>query len=44
MEAKVTRATLYRHFTGKEELVFAYLQRADQGIRAQITAARASSP
>lgn len=41
-EAKVTRATLYRHFTGKEELVLAYLDQADQGIRGQITAARAS--
>ncbi|MFF7330641.1 TetR/AcrR family transcriptional regulator [Streptomyces sp. NPDC090306] len=33
-EAQVTRATLYRHFTGKEELVLAYLDRADRGIRA----------
>ncbi|MET9773994.1 TetR/AcrR family transcriptional regulator [Streptomyces sp. NPDC006367] len=44
MEAKVTRATLYRHFAGKEELVLAYLDRADRGIRARIAAARASSP
>ncbi|MFE7069824.1 TetR/AcrR family transcriptional regulator [Streptomyces sp. NPDC057620] len=42
-EAKVTRATLYRHFAGKEELVLAYLDLADRGIRAQIDAARASS-
>ncbi|WP_399880119.1 TetR/AcrR family transcriptional regulator [Streptomyces sp. BBFR51] len=42
-EAKVTRATLYRHFTGKEDLVLAYLNQADQGIRAQTAAARASS-
>lgn len=40
-EAKVTRATLYRHFAGKEELVLAYLDQADQGIRGQVAAARA---
>ncbi|MEU0299339.1 TetR/AcrR family transcriptional regulator [Streptomyces sp. NPDC006175] len=39
-EAKVTRATLYRHFAGKEDLVLAYLGQADQGIRAQIAAAQ----
>ncbi|TWD20385.1 TetR family transcriptional regulator [Streptomyces sp. T12] len=39
-EAQVTRATLYRHFSGKEELVLAYLDQADQGIRAQIAGAR----
>ena len=38
-EAQVTRATLYRHFSGKEELVLAYLGEADQGMRAQITCA-----
>lgn len=43
-EAQVTRATLYRHFAGKEELVLAYLDQADQGIRAQISAATESSP
>lgn len=42
-EAKVTRATLYRHFAGKEELVLAYLNLADQGIRGQVAAALASS-
>ncbi|MGY6024595.1 TetR/AcrR family transcriptional regulator [Streptomyces spinosirectus] len=42
-EAQVTRATLYRHFTGKEELVLAYLDQADQGIRAQVATARESS-
>ncbi|MFB4424305.1 TetR/AcrR family transcriptional regulator [Streptomyces sp. QL37] len=42
-EAKVTRATLYRHFAGKEELVLAYLDQADQGIRAQIAAAQTDS-
>ncbi|MGD6748908.1 TetR/AcrR family transcriptional regulator [Streptomyces sp. BH105] len=40
-EAQVTRATLYRHFKGKEELVLAYLQEADQGIRGQVEAVRA---
>lgn len=35
-EANVTRATMYRHFPGKEELVLAYLQQADAGIRAQV--------
>ncbi|MFJ8929898.1 MULTISPECIES: TetR/AcrR family transcriptional regulator [unclassified Streptomyces] len=40
-EAQVTRATLYRHFKGKEELVLAYLQQADQGIRGQVEAVRA---
>ncbi|GGY66914.1 TetR/AcrR family transcriptional regulator [Streptomyces rochei] len=41
-EAKVTRATLYRHFSGKEDLVLAYLEQADQGIRAQLSAAQES--
>ncbi|GGT04479.1 TetR/AcrR family transcriptional regulator [Streptomyces chromofuscus] len=39
-EAQVTRATLYRHFAGKEDLILAYLEQADQGIRAQIAAAQ----
>ena len=38
-EAKVTRATFYRHFPGKEDLVLAYLQAADQEIRGQVGAA-----
>lgn len=42
-EAQVTRATLYRHFAGKEELVLAYLDQADQGIRAQVATAIAGS-
>ncbi|MFI6875450.1 TetR/AcrR family transcriptional regulator [Streptomyces sp. NPDC050400] len=42
-EAKVTRATLYRHFAGKEDLVLAYLDEADQGIREQVATALASS-
>ncbi|GEK04398.1 TetR/AcrR family transcriptional regulator [Streptomyces sp. NPDC003388] len=41
-EAQVTRATLYRHFSGKEELVLAYLDLADQGIREQVAAAQES--
>lgn len=41
-EAQVTRATLYRHFAGKEELVLAYLDLADRGIRAQVAAAQAT--
>ncbi|MEV4619069.1 TetR/AcrR family transcriptional regulator [Asanoa sp. NPDC049573] len=44
-EAKVTRATFYRHFPGKEDLVVAYLRSADQGIRAQVeTAIAAGAP
>ncbi|MFJ8859660.1 TetR/AcrR family transcriptional regulator [Streptomyces sp. NPDC102451] len=42
-EAKVTRATLYRHFAGKEDLVLSYLDQADQGIRAQVAAAQTGS-
>lgn len=42
-EAKVTRATLYRHFASKEDLVLAYLDQADRAIREQVEAARASS-
>lgn len=45
-EANVTRATLYRHFEGKEGLVEAYLEREDEGIRALFAAgeAQATSP
>ena len=32
-EANVTRATLYRHFNGKEGLILAYLDREDETIR-----------
>jgi AcrR family transcriptional regulator len=41
-EAKVTRATFYRHFPGKEDLVLAYLRSADQGIRDQVETAIAA--
>jgi AcrR family transcriptional regulator len=43
-EAKVTRATFYRHFPGKEDLVLAYLQGADHAIRAQVEKAVAGLP
>lgn len=42
-EAQVTRATLYRHFSGKEDLILAYLEQADQGIRGQVAAAQAGA-
>jgi AcrR family transcriptional regulator len=35
-EAQVTRATFYRHFPGKEELVVAYLRTQDAGVRAAL--------
>ncbi|MET7751104.1 TetR/AcrR family transcriptional regulator [Micromonospora sp. NPDC005367] len=41
-EAKVTRATFYRHFPGKEDLVVAYLQAADQAIRDHVATASAA--
>ncbi|MFJ3823468.1 TetR/AcrR family transcriptional regulator [Streptomyces nodosus] len=37
-EAQVTRATLYRHFSGKESLILAYLDQADRAIRGQVDA------
>lgn len=38
-EAKVTRATMYRHFSGKEALVAACLRREDEIVRAAFAAA-----
>jgi AcrR family transcriptional regulator len=45
-EADVTRATFYRHFPGKEDLVMAYLDREDEAIRGYFAAAEplATSP
>jgi AcrR family transcriptional regulator len=37
-EAQVTRATLYKHFPGKDDLIVAYLRQADGAIRARISA------
>ncbi|MGW4794014.1 TetR/AcrR family transcriptional regulator [Nonomuraea sp. NPDC004297] len=42
VEAKVTRATLYRHFPGKEDLVLAYLAEVDRAIRGQADEALAA--
>ena len=41
-EAGTTRATLYRHFAGKEDLVVAYLREEDRMLRALFAAAAAS--
>ena len=43
-EAGVTRATMYRHFKGKEELVEAYLAAEDQTIRGYFAAADGAGP
>jgi AcrR family transcriptional regulator len=39
-EAKVTRATLYRHFPSKDDLIVAYLTQTDEALRARLAAAR----
>ena len=43
-EAKVTRATFYRHFPGKEDLVLTYLREVHQMDRAGVEAAIAGNP
>ena len=42
-EAKVTRATMYRHFAGKEDLVLAYLAEADKATRHNVEAGVAAA-
>ncbi|MFW0788583.1 TetR/AcrR family transcriptional regulator [Gordonia sp. CPCC 205333] len=39
-DAKVTRATMYRHFPSKDDLIVGYLTAADDAIRAQIQQVR----
>lgn len=43
-EASVTRATFYRHYPTKDDLVAAYLRTASTQIRAAVDAARAGKP
>ncbi|WP_433802511.1 TetR/AcrR family transcriptional regulator [Actinomycetospora sp. CA-084318] len=42
-EARVTRATFYRHFPSKEDLVLAYLRGADEQVRDGVRAAAGST-
>jgi AcrR family transcriptional regulator len=42
-EAEVTRATMYRHFAGKEALVVAYLQEEDAALRTLFAEAAAQA-
>jgi AcrR family transcriptional regulator len=41
-KAQVTRATFYRHFPSKEDLVLAYLQEADRAMRSKADTAIAT--
>jgi AcrR family transcriptional regulator len=43
-EAKVTRATFYRHFPSKEDLILAYLREVHQMDRGGVEAAIAAAP
>ncbi|MBN6034386.1 TetR/AcrR family transcriptional regulator [Amycolatopsis sp. 195334CR] len=40
-DADISRATFYRHFRSKDELVRAYVEAEDQGVRANVEKARA---
>lgn len=42
-QAQVTRATLYRHFPGKDDLILQYIRTADQGIRDAVAALTATA-
>jgi AcrR family transcriptional regulator len=42
-EAQTTRATLYRHFRGKEDLVVAYLTAEDEGLRSAFAGAESAA-
>ncbi|GAA1295768.1 helix-turn-helix domain-containing protein [Saccharothrix xinjiangensis] len=43
-EASVTRATFYRHFPGKDDLVVAYLRATGEAIREAVARAREGEP
>ncbi|MFJ6167636.1 TetR/AcrR family transcriptional regulator [Micromonospora orduensis] len=43
-EAKVTRATFYRHFPSKEDLILAYLREVHEMERGRVDAAIAANP